>query len=555
MSERLSGTVTFLFTDIEGSTALLKGLGRDTYGELLSRWKTLLREAFAAHGGDEVDNQGDQFFVAFRSARDALLAAVAIQRLLSDHEWPEDAEVLVRIGIHSGEAAAAAERYVGISVHRAARIGAVAHGRQVLVSDSTRTLVEDELPEGLFLRDLGLWRLKDIDRPERIWQVAAEGLKTEFPPLRGAERVKPPAARRRSVLAAALVGVIAAAVAIPLFALGGGGGGSSGSVSTVHVDANSVGTIDASSGRLLASSPVVTAPESVATGATSVWVTNPTTDTVSRIDPKTNARAGAVPVGNDPTGVAVGGGFVWVTNGLDGDVSKIDPNANGGSGQVVDTVPAGVGPSGVAFASGRLWVANAIDRTVMEFVPGSYTPLRTIGVAGGADALAAGLGFVWVVSGSVNSVTPIEARSGTPLPAIAVGNNPTAIAVGAGSVWVANGLDGTVSKIDPSTSTASPPIPVGGNLAGVAAGNGCRVGERQPRRDAVTDRPDRRQARTDGAYDEPAGRVGRCRREAVRGRRSARLGAPRRHADGPRRGRSTRSTPPSPIRSPARGRR
>lgn len=472
MSERLSGTVTFLFTDIERSTALLKSLGRETYGELLTRWKTLLREAFAAHRGDEVDNQGDQFFVAFRSARDALLAAVAIQRSLSDHEWPEDAEVLVRVGIHSGEAAAAAERYVGISVHRAARIGAVAHGGQVLVSDSTRTLMEDDLPEGLFLRDLGLWRLEDIDRPGRIWQVAAEGLKREFPPLRGAERVKQPAARRRLVLAAALVGVIAAAVAIPLFALGGGGG-SSGSVSTVHVDANSLGVIDASSGRLLASSPVVPAPESVATGATSVWVTNPTTDTVSRIDPKTNARAGAVPVGNDPTGVAVGGGFVWVTNGLSGDVSKIDPNANGGSGQVVDTIPAGVGPSGVAFASGRLWVANAIDRTVMEFVPDSHTPLRTIGVAGGADELAAGLGFVWVVSGSASSVTPIEARSGTPLPAIAVGNDPTAISVGAGSIWVANGLDGTVSKIDPSTSTASPPIPVGGNLAGVAAGNGA----------------------------------------------------------------------------------
>jgi class 3 adenylate cyclase len=163
--ERHSGTVTFLFTDIEGSTALLKRLGREQYGELLAQQKEIVREALAAHGGDEIDNQGDSFFAAFRSARDALLAAVSIQRALADHEWPEGAQVLVRVGIHSGEAAAAAERYVGISVHRAARIGAIAHGGQILVSESTRALVEDDLPEGLFLRDLGLWKLKDIDRP------------------------------------------------------------------------------------------------------------------------------------------------------------------------------------------------------------------------------------------------------------------------------------------------------------------------------------------------------------------------------------------------------
>jgi peptide/nickel transport system substrate-binding protein len=466
VSERLSGTVTFLFTDVEGSTALLKRLGRDAYGELLGRWKALLREAFGAHGGDEVDNQGDQFFVAFRSARDALLAAVAIQRSLADHEWSGGAEVLVRIGIHSGEAAAAAERYVGISVHRAARIGAVAHGGQALVSDSTRTLVEDELPDGIFLRDLGLWRLKDIDRPERLWQVAAEGLRTEFPPLLGAERVKPPAARRRSLLAAALVGLIAAAVAIPVFAFGGAGG----SVSSVSVDANSVSVIDASSGRLVGSSAVGAAPEAIGLGDSAVWATNPETDSVSRIDPKTNTRAGTVGVGNSPTGVAVGGGFVWVTNGLDGTVSKIDPEANGGTGGQVDRIQVGNGPSGVAIGDGRVWVTNSIDRTVSVFAPGSRKP-RTIRAPRGADAVAYGDGFVWVVSNTGNSVTRIVPQTGTLLPPISVGNGPSAIAVNAGAVWVANSLDGTVSRIDPSTGAAGT-IPVGGDPTGIAAANG-----------------------------------------------------------------------------------
>ena len=183
--ERLSGTVTFMFTDIEGSTGLLKRLGREHYAELLALHQALLREAFATHRGEEIDSQGDSFFVTFRSASDAVSAAVAIQRSLADHEWPDDVEPRLRIGIHSGEASAAGERYIGLSVHRAARIGDAGHGGQVLLSDATRVLVEDELPADVYLQELGEYRLKDVDRPERISQVMAEGLQVEFPPLRG----------------------------------------------------------------------------------------------------------------------------------------------------------------------------------------------------------------------------------------------------------------------------------------------------------------------------------------------------------------------------------
>src|SRR5262249_27987531 len=144
VNERLSGTLTFLFTDIEGSTGLLKRLGRERYAELRRRHQTLLRESFAAYRGEEIDTQGDAFFVAFRSASDALSAAVTIQRLLRDHEWPEDVGPSVRIGIHSGEATAAGPHYVGFSVHRAARIADAGHGGQVLLSDATRVLVEDD---------------------------------------------------------------------------------------------------------------------------------------------------------------------------------------------------------------------------------------------------------------------------------------------------------------------------------------------------------------------------------------------------------------------------
>ena len=197
-SERLSGTVTFLFTDIEGSTALLKRLG-DRYARVFDDHRRLLREAFAAHGGREIDTQGDSFFYAFPRAKQAIAAAIEAQRALAARTWPEGVEVRVRMGLDSGEPLAGEERYVGIGVNRAARIGAVAHGGQVLVSDATRALVEDDLQQGIYLRDLGSYRLKDIDRPERISQLAAEGLQAEFPALRGAARLRVKARRQLPV--------------------------------------------------------------------------------------------------------------------------------------------------------------------------------------------------------------------------------------------------------------------------------------------------------------------------------------------------------------------
>ena len=137
------GTVTFLFTDIEGSTRLLKQL-RDGYEELLAEHQRILRKAFDAHGGREIDTQGDSFFVAFPRAKDAVAAAVEGQRDLAEHAWPEGAEVRVRMGVHTGEPTVGEERYVGIGVHRAARIGAAGHGGQVLVSQTTRELLRDD---------------------------------------------------------------------------------------------------------------------------------------------------------------------------------------------------------------------------------------------------------------------------------------------------------------------------------------------------------------------------------------------------------------------------
>jgi class 3 adenylate cyclase/DNA-binding CsgD family transcriptional regulator len=177
------GTVTFLFSDIEGSTKLLKQLGRERYGELLARHNELLREAFAEHEGIEIDRQGDAFFFVFRSAGAAVQAAAAAQRAMHNHEWPVDGAVRVRIGLHTGEASVSGEGYVGFAVHQAARIGDLGHGGQILVSRTTAALVEHDLPSEMRVRDLGEARVPGLDRPEAIFQLVCDGLPDRFPAL------------------------------------------------------------------------------------------------------------------------------------------------------------------------------------------------------------------------------------------------------------------------------------------------------------------------------------------------------------------------------------
>jgi class 3 adenylate cyclase len=179
-----TGTVTLLFTDVERSTRLAKDLGAARYGEVLDAHRRLLRAAFREAGGIEVDSHGDGFFVAFRSASEAVNAAADAQRALARERWPNAVSLRVRMGIHTGEPAIGDEGYRGLEVHRAARICASAHGGQVLLSSTTRDLIEPDLPAQVRLRELGLAHLRDIDRPERLFQLVVEGLPEDFPPPR-----------------------------------------------------------------------------------------------------------------------------------------------------------------------------------------------------------------------------------------------------------------------------------------------------------------------------------------------------------------------------------
>ncbi len=188
MSLLPSGTVTFLFTDIEGSTALLRELG-DRYSDVLGRERSILRETLGSAGGQEIDTQGDAFFFSFTRARDAVAGAVAAQRALVEEEWPDGVAVRVRMGLHTGEPSVGDEGYVGLDVVRAARICSSGHGGQILLSETTRVLLGGDVPEGSSLRDLGTQMLKDVGE-ERIYQLALDGHE-DFAPLKTGRNLGP----------------------------------------------------------------------------------------------------------------------------------------------------------------------------------------------------------------------------------------------------------------------------------------------------------------------------------------------------------------------------
>jgi class 3 adenylate cyclase len=516
MTQLPTGTVTFLFADVEGSTALLKELGRDRYEQALAEHADILRTAFEAHGGTLVDTQGDSSFVAFGAAREAVAAAVAAQHELSSHQWPDGAKLRVRMGLHSGEPKASGERYVGIGVHRASRVGSAAHGGQVLLSSATRELVEDDLPDGVYLRDLGSYRLKDIDRPERISQVAAEGLQLEFPPLRGAEPVAapaPPVLRRRSVLASALVGVVAAAVAIPVFALGQSSGVAR-AASLVRVDPEKTkltGGVDvpgrpaalatclsavfvlSHNGYVYEIDPLALKPypifvggrpgEVASIGELATVLTGSGRNTVTVVDSETGNKSTPVALPGSSASIAsiaVLGTTVYLANPNTQRLEHIGSPYTGVARTSIPLPPLpsakqSRGYSGMAAGNGTLWIAgNDVDRKLwrVDLRSRRVTP---IALPFAPRAIAYGAGKVWLVDQAHNSVFRLDPKTNKIGPRIRVGLEPTAIAFGPagyGFVWVANALDGTVSRIDPRHGRVMP-VKIGGRPIAITVGLGA----------------------------------------------------------------------------------
>jgi YVTN family beta-propeller protein len=503
------GTVTFLFTDIEGSTRLLKTLGSGRYREVLASHQQLLRAVFDEAGGREIDTQGDAFFVAFHRANDAVGAAIMGQRALAEYDWPEGVELRVRMGIDTGEPAIGDDRYVGLGVHRSARIMAAGHGGQVLMSGTTRDLVEDELPPEVSLRDLGIRHLKDLERPAHLFQVVAAGLTEEFPPLRTLDNVEADRGwRRHRALLAASVVAVAAAIAAAVFLLVGRSSGES----AVIVSPNSVGVIDIKKNQVVQQIPVGDTPTSVEVGAGGVWVLNSNEQTVKQIDPRTRAVVRTVGVGPAPTDLAVGPSAVWVA-GASRTLTKIDtdtgvtvrqlriplatqnPLAGGANASTVAAdnrsvwatniaTAARIEPppvrgfritdpgccKGIALGGGSVWITD--EQGIVRIDPRTGARAARISLLFSSREVAVGAGAVWVTDQSGDTVWQIDPRTNQVAQSITVGQHPAGIAVGAGSVWVAGG-DGTVSRIDPNSDRVVATIRVGGTPQDVAVGAGA----------------------------------------------------------------------------------
>ncbi|HEU5213096.1 MAG TPA: ABC transporter substrate-binding protein [Gaiellaceae bacterium] len=458
MREQRGGTVTFVFTDIEGSTRLVQQF-KDRWPEVRSAHRRIVRQAFETQGGDEVDTQGDSFFYVFGRARDAALAAADATRGLAGHEWPEDGEVRIRIGMHTGEPVVSEEGYHGIGVHRAARIMSAGHGGQVLLSEATAAVLRDEEVPGIGVKDLGVHRLKDLDRPEHVYQLVADGLEPAFSKIRTAGEAKP--YYRRPLVIGATAGVLAAAVAIPVFALAGG----SGTTSLEAVDDNSVGVVDESSSQLFTQATGVDEPRSAAAGANAIWVTSGG-GSVAEIDPQTHQVKQTIDVGDGPEGVAVSGQDVWVANSLDNTVSRVSAATNPPS--VTDTIDVGNSPTGVAVGRDSVWVANAGDGTVTRLNALSGKVIDTIDVDAPVRGIAYGKGSLWVTNPAGNAVIRVPVNSPSSSTTIGVGSGPSEIAYGNGKVWVANNLAGTVSRIDPTLNAMTGMFPVGAAPSGIA---------------------------------------------------------------------------------------
>jgi YVTN family beta-propeller protein len=507
VSELPTGKISFLFTDIEGSTALLRQLGSGDYGELLAEQERVLRKAVESAGGIVFGTEGDAVFAVFLTTAAAVTAAAAAQRALAAHQWAAGVTVRVRMGINTGEATIENGVYVGLAVHLAARVAAAAHGGQVLLSDAARADVADEMPSDTGLRSLGQHRLKDFETPARLYQLAGPGLPSSFPPPR---TLTTAARSRRRRLVALVAAIVAAAVLIPVFALGRGS-------SAVTVRPDSLVEIDPGSNRVADVVSVGARPGAVTAAAGSLWVANTEDRTVSRIDPKAARTLRTIAFADPPTAITGGRDAVWVASSRVTDafvtVSRIDPRFNtvvatqkvertsfqggeGGSlaagGGSLWLVPGSVGvvsridlataavrmirsesccPSGIGIGAGAVWVTDPVRNLVLRIDVRRGTA-RTLRVANAPSAVAVGAGAVWIATPAASAVVRIDAATGRVTRRIRVGSSPAGIAVGDGAVWVANRGDGTVSRIDPKTNRVVDTVVLRESPQGITAAAG-----------------------------------------------------------------------------------
>jgi branched-chain amino acid transport system substrate-binding protein len=468
---------TFLIVDVRGYTSFTQAYGDEEAGRLAARFAALAREAVTAAGGEVIELRGDEALCVFRSARQALRAAVELQTRFRERVDDQPAFPLgIGVGLDSGEAVPIEGGYRGGALNLAARLCSIAAPGQILASETVTSLARTL--EGVRFVDRRPVRLKGLEKPVRVIEVVPEA---ELPPVpdassRGTRR------RRRAVLVMGIgVLILAAAVAAAVLQLVRDGSGQA-------IAAPGVGVLDPKTGELLATIPFGTAPSSIAVGEGSVWVLDADDRTVSQIDPKERAVVRTFSTGSTPTDLAVGAGAIWIGNAvrqvrtaLPESVSRFAPE----SAVVDETIPlppakdvdlyavatASLRPH-IAVTDAAVWVVNP-DLRVSRIDPRTNRVVAGVS-GGGALSIAAGEGEVWIVNDG-GEVVEIDPRTDTASKPITVNaESLTALAVGAGAVWAADPIGGSVTRIDPdpdepTVRTISLEVGVGG----VAFGEGA----------------------------------------------------------------------------------
>ena len=500
-----SGTVAFLFTDIEGSTQLLRALG-DDYAGVLEDHHRLLSEAFAASSGRIVDSQGDSLFAVFPRVRDAAAAAARAQAELSGHEWPNGAEIRVRMGIHVAEPRLAGDRYVGLGVHRAARISGVAHGGQVLLSEIAASLLRENEQADVTIRDLGRYELKDFNGPERIAQLVIDGRPAEFPPLKARPAAEPPPwwRRTRRVAVAAVAAIGAVVVVATLLTRDKG----------LAIVPDSLVKIDVRTNEIVDVVELGNDPGEVEVVGGYVFVASRDEGTLFRLDRATGeletsgrfATSGSIEPESD--------GWLWVVSADRGEAARVEVESLSSSQSVpvfrasASDVEVGVGVGAEALwtltypsaierrpletlrveasypladsdytlemesAHGGMWVTLGSPSNAVLRIDERTGRMRRVAVGGLPLGVAAGFGSIWVAMWEDDKVWRIDPATLRAREIVTVGEEPLDVAVGAGSVWVTNHCSRTVSRIDPGSDTVSKSIDVGYHPQWLAVGGG-----------------------------------------------------------------------------------
>ena len=395
----------------------------------------------AEYDGDLIELRGDEALVVFASARQALRAAVEVQRGCREQNPEQPGLPLgVGIGLDAGEAVPLPDGgYRGGALNLAARLCSIAAPGQILASEGVVHLARKV--EGLQYRPRRAERLKGIADRVRSVEVVPD---VQLPPV---PTVTAPARRsaRTRWIVAGLACLLALAAALIAFFLVGSGGASGSAIA-----ANAAGLVDPH-GHVVAQVPVSGRPAGAASGAGALWVTDSVNASLLRIDPVKRTVVDRIGVGSNPSGVTVSPGAVWVANSDDGTVSRVDPRND----NVVDRIRVGNGPTSLAYGAGSVWVLNTIDATVSRLAPDTGRATAEIPLGQNPTRLAFGLGYLWVTSEESGVLLRIDPASNSVVQAVSVGNGPVGVAVGDNAVWVANTPDRTISRVDPTSGSVT----------------------------------------------------------------------------------------------------